>query len=462
MRILRPLALLLAGGFLLHGGAHEVQAEAESVTWLRAYLRADTTNPPGHEERGVAVLADVLRREGIPFRLLTSPSGRVNLMARLESGIVGARDLVLLHHVDVVAAGDGWTVPAFGGEVHDERVYGRGAIDSKGLGIAQLAAFVALHRSKTPLRRNVVYLAVADEETGGLEGMGFVLSAYPELFAGVEAVLNEGGSNRAVGERMFWWGIETTQKRALWLEVTARAQGGHGASLRPRSATHELVQALARLTQLPLRYRLSPSVRAALQSQGPHHNPTNRRLIEAIDRWIDADGVLRSQVPPATIGLLVDTLQVTVLDAGQQVNVIPAEARAQVDIRLLPDTDRAQFLAQVDAALGPTVAYRILLDSPEAPASPIDSAFFGELRRLLESDPQGAAPVTQWVSSGVTDSRYFRQRGVAAYGFSPFGLDGESTKGIHASDESIALPVFEGGVATYRRVLSALAGPLGQ
>jgi carboxypeptidase PM20D1 len=162
------------------------------------------------------------------------------------------------------------------------------------------------------------------------------------------------------------------------------------------------------------------------------------------------------------MGLLVDTLQVTVLDAGQQVNVIPAEARAQVDIRLLPDTDRDHFLAQVDTALGPTVAYRILLDSPEAPASPVNGLFFGELRRLLENDSKSAAPVTQWVSSGVTDSRYFRERSVAAYGFSPFGLDGESTKGIHASDESISLAVFEGGVATYRRVLSALAGPVGQ
>ena len=456
--MLRPLALLLAGGLLLFGGADAMRAEAESVSWLRSYLRADTTNPPGHEERGVAVLTDVLRREGIPFRLLTSPSGRVNLMARLESKVAGARDLVLLHHVDVVAAGSGWTVPPFGGELRDGRIYGRGAIDSKGLGVAQLSAFVALSRAKTPLRRNVVFLAVADEETGGFEGARFLLSTYPELFGNVEAVLNEGGSNRAVGSRMFWWGIETTQKRALWLEVNARAAGGHAASLRPRSATHEIVQALARVTQLPLRYRLSPAVRAALLSQAPHHNPANRAALDNIDRWIDAEGALRSPVPPGSAGLLVDTLQVTVLDAGEQVNVIPAEARARIDIRLLPDTDREAFLARVDAALGPTVDYRVLLDSPPTAPSSITSPFFVQLRTRLQT----TAPVTQYVASGVTDSRYFRERGIAAYGFSPFGLDGESSTGIHAADESIAVAAFERGVATYRDLVLDLATRTGQ
>jgi acetylornithine deacetylase/succinyl-diaminopimelate desuccinylase-like protein len=426
---------------------------SEALDWLRSYLRADTTNPPGHEERGADVLAGILAAEGIPFERVASPSGRVNLIARLVSNDAQARDLVLLHHLDVVAPGDGWTAPPFGGELRAGRVYGRGAVDAKGLGVAQLAAFIALHRAQAELRRNVVFLAVADEETGGTEGARFLLDARPALWSRAEAVLNEGGSNRAVDRKLFWWGIETAQKRALWLELKGTAQGGHGATLKPRSAVHELVQALARITERPLRYRLSPPIRAALLSQAPFQNASNRASLEAIDGWIGADGILRSAVPPGTLGLLVDTVQVTTLAAGTQINVIPTEATAKVDVRLLPDTDQAAFLRELDPLLGPFVGYRVLLDAPPATASPTDTPFFIELRDALSS----RAPVAQHVSSGVTDSRFFRERGVAAYGFSPFALDAESMRGIHAADESLEVKAFDDGVATYTRLVQALA-----
>src|SRR6202035_5835297 len=139
---------------------------SEAARWLQSYLRIDTTNPPGNEGKAADFLADILRREGIAPRLLTSPAGRVSLWARISSPASGGRAVVLLHHMDVVAAGPGWTVEPFAGRIRKGRLWGRGAVDDKSLGIAMLAAFLDLKRRAAPLARDVVFLAVADEESG--------------------------------------------------------------------------------------------------------------------------------------------------------------------------------------------------------------------------------------------------------------------------------------------------------
>jgi acetylornithine deacetylase/succinyl-diaminopimelate desuccinylase-like protein len=125
----RPLAGAVLAAFLMTpaAGTAAPRASAEHTSQFRRYLQADTTNPPGNEAAGAAVLAQALAAEKIPFRLLVHPSGRASLYARLEPAAPGAPDLVLLHHIDVVPAGDGWTHPPFGAEVHEGRLYGRGA-----------------------------------------------------------------------------------------------------------------------------------------------------------------------------------------------------------------------------------------------------------------------------------------------------------------------------------------------
>ncbi len=176
-----------------------------------------------------------------------TPKGRVNLYARLSAAAPVGGPLVLLHHMDVVPPGDGWTRLPFAAEIDDGRIWGRGAIDAKSLGISHLAAMVALQRERTALERDVIFLAVADEETGGAEGTQWLLKEHADLFAEAAFVLNEGGSNRVAGDRLFWWGIEVAQKRPLWLRVTTQGRGGHGSTYNPGSATHQLVASLSKL-----------------------------------------------------------------------------------------------------------------------------------------------------------------------------------------------------------------------
>ncbi|HEY0784195.1 MAG TPA: M20/M25/M40 family metallo-hydrolase, partial [Thermoanaerobaculia bacterium] len=219
---------------------------SEPARWLQGYLRIDTTNPPGNERQAAAYLAEILRREGITASLLPTPEGRVNLYARLTSPASGGRGVLLLHHMDVVAPGPGWTVAPFAGLVRDGRLFGRGALDDKSLGIAQLAALIDLKRRNVALDRDVAVLAVADEENGGGRGTGWLLAAHPEIFRGVEAVVGEGGRSQLSGDRrLLWWGIEVAQKRPLWLEVATSGRGGHGSGLNPESANHQMIQGLA-------------------------------------------------------------------------------------------------------------------------------------------------------------------------------------------------------------------------
>ncbi|HXO22876.1 MAG TPA: M20/M25/M40 family metallo-hydrolase [Thermoanaerobaculia bacterium] len=430
---------------------------SEAARWLQSYLRIDTTNPPGNEGKAADFLADILRREGIAPRLLTSPAGRVSLWARISSPASGGRAVVLLHHMDVVAAGPGWTVEPFAGRIRKGRLWGRGAVDDKSLGIAMLAAFLDLKRRAAPLARDVVFLAVADEESGGGEGSEWLLAHLPELFAGAEAVIGEGGRNQVVNGRTLWWGVEVAQKRPLWIEVEASGRGGHGSALNPESANHQLVAGLARLLALPPRWRVTPPVRSFLAGLAPLHNRHWQPMLTHPDQEITETGP-RGFLLPGMASLFLDTVQVTVLDGGSRINVIPDRARALVDIRLLPDSDGVAFLAGVRKALGKSLAVKVLVTSPPAPSSPTAGRVYEAVSRVLKAE----APVVPAFISGFTDSRFFRQRGIPAYGLSPFAGEGEDMAGIHGPDERISLAELDRGVRRMQRILAAYAAPGGK
>jgi acetylornithine deacetylase/succinyl-diaminopimelate desuccinylase-like protein len=445
------LPLLLAGALCCQAPASP-QADELSVAarWLQGYLRQDTTNPPGNEQRGAAYLERLLLEHGVRPRRFVSPTGRVNLWARLQAtpGVDGPA-LLLLHHVDVVAAGPGWRVPPFSGEVRDGRLYGRGALDDKSLGIAELVAFLDAARERPHLRRDVALLAVADEERGGAQGTAWLLEAHPELFRGVAGVLNEGGANRHVNGRLLWWGIEVAQKRPLWLEVTAQGRGGHGAGFNPHSATHQLIRALDGLLARPLRWRVTPAARNYLQALAPLHGRAWQPLLTRPESRIGPGGPTGGAMLPGMENLFLDTVQVNVLSGAAQINVVPPRASARVDVRLLPDTDGESMLAELRQALGADVEVQVLLTSPPAPASPTATELHAVLARVLA----GEAPVVPYFSPGFTDSRLFRQRGIPAYGFSPFAIEPQDLLGIHGADEHIPLAELDRGVDRMKRVV---------
>jgi acetylornithine deacetylase/succinyl-diaminopimelate desuccinylase-like protein len=430
-------------------------ALSEAAGWLQQYLRIDTSNPPGNEARAAAFLAGLLQRAGIASRVVANPEGRANLIARLSSPKSGGRAILLLHHMDVVPPGPGWTVPPFAGLIKGGRLWGRGAVDDKSLGIAQLAAMVDLQRRRVSLERDIVFLAVADEENGGLNGTGWLVAHHPELFQGVEAVIGEGGrSQTGAGGKLLWWGIEVAQKRPLWLEVSTAGRGGHGAGLNPESANHQLLQGLARLLDQPFRWRVTAPVREYSHAIAPLQNDRWRRVFGNIDGVITEKGP-REFLMPGMANLFLDTIQVTVLRGGERINVVPERSTALLDIRLLPDTDSAAFLAEVERRLGKDLAVKVLVTAPPSAPSPASGRLYDAMVKVLRRD----GPVVPTFIAGFTDSRFFRERGIPAYGLSPFELSADDSKGIHATDERLPLAEIDRGVERMRRILESYAAP---
>jgi acetylornithine deacetylase/succinyl-diaminopimelate desuccinylase-like protein len=440
------LALLLAVVPAMAGPSPVERSEA--VRWFSDYLRIDTSNPPGREHRAASYLADLLHRERIATRLLVSPEGRVSLYAKLEANVpkVGGA-LLLTHHIDVVPAGEGWSQDPFGGEMVDGRIWGRGAVDTKSLGIAHLAAMIALQRSGEPRARDLIFLAAADEEVGGAQGMGWLIERFPELFADVWAVYNEGGVGHQVQGRVLWWEVEVAQKRPLWLRVSASGRGGHASGFHPVTPVHKLIEGLARVIELDHPHRVTRPAREFLAALAPFQNEKYRRIFSQIDRYVTPDGMTEPMLPGIT-NLFVDSLQVTVLKGSDSINVIAPEASALIDIRMLPDTDAEALLERVRAALGDRLEVDVLSTSPPSPPSPTDHPAF----QALVEELGVTAPVVPSLMAGFTDSRHFRERGIPAYGMSPFALTADDRLGIHAIDEAIGRERFEQGVERMIRI----------
>jgi acetylornithine deacetylase/succinyl-diaminopimelate desuccinylase-like protein len=356
----------------------------------------------------------------------------------------------------VVPPGPGWSVEPFSGEVRKGRLYGRGALDIKSLGIAQLAAVIDLKRRGVPLERDVIFLAVADEERGGLQGTSWILDRHGALFEGAAAVLGEGGANRTVNGRNLWAGIEVAQKRPLWLRVTARGRGGHGSGLNPSSANHRLITGLATVLEREPEYRVTDPVRRYLGALAPLHNEKYQRIFTHLDETIGEDGPTEDLLP-GLLNLFVDTFQVTVLDSGEKINVIPDRATAEVDVRLLPDTDAERYLERVRRGLGAGVQVEVILTSPPSPPSPTDHPIYRAVAGVLDR----TAPVVPAFIPGFTDSRYFRERDIPAYGVSPFFLEPQTFLGIHGVDESIPLDELDRGVERMKRIVEACAASPG-
>jgi acetylornithine deacetylase/succinyl-diaminopimelate desuccinylase-like protein len=447
------VAAILSTGCRKAESAQQDPFAREAEDAFVAYLQIDTTNPPGNETRGAEFLRDLFAKDGIETRLLGADPARQGLYARLESGS-NEKALLLLSHIDVVPVEEErWTHPPFGGVRAGGYIWGRGALDAKSLTIAQAMALLDLKRRNARLERDVVFLAVPDEELGGMNGAKQILESYPELFANVGFVLNEGGSNETAVDRVMYWGIEVQQKIPLWLRIVSEGTGGHGSS--PASeggASAKLVRALAAIDALETPYRLTETVEriaAATAAVRPHGRGAKLRLIrEPLDV-----PMIERELSPFYLNLLRDTIAITTLSAGRSVNVIPSRATADIDIRLLPGTAPDAMLARIREAVGDYASVEVILSGEPAPDSPMEGKLFETVAKAMRESSPGSI-VGPMITAGTTDSRFFRARGIVAYGIAPFKVNYYDAGTVHGDDERIRARFFEEGVRLTRRIVS--------
>ncbi|MDX1405361.1 MAG: M20/M25/M40 family metallo-hydrolase [Woeseiaceae bacterium] len=426
--------------------------EQEALDWLQAFLRVDTINPPGNESRAVEFLGRILEAEGIPYQTAESAPGRGNLWARLEGG--DQPGLILLNHTDVVPADEKyWSTDPLSGEIRDGFLYGRGALDMKGTGISQLATFISLHRAGVPLNRDVLFVATADEEAGGFFGAGWLVEHHPEIFDGVGLLINEGGFGVPDGDNVVFR-VEVTQKVPVWLRLTAVDQPGHGSMPRRQSAVTRIVTALHKIHENPFPVRIVPEVDAMFQGLSKSASGEMAAAFADIANAAQSPAFLEQLQSRAPVlhALLRDTCSLTRMQGSNKINVVPPEAWAEIDCRILPDRPSELFVAEIRELLKDTgVEIEVIMAFTPA-ISATDTRLYEAIESVTAERHPGSQ-VQPSVLSGFTDSHFTRDLGIASYGFDPMLVDSGEYGGFHGNDERVNVEAFKRGVSDHLAII---------
>jgi acetylornithine deacetylase/succinyl-diaminopimelate desuccinylase-like protein len=403
--IASTLALLLAA----------TPAEERAIARTREYLAIDTTNPPGNELKGAHFLARELQKSGLEHEVITIAEDRANVWAILK-GDGSKRPLILTHHIDVVGADpSAWKYPPFSGALAGGEIWGRGALDMKTTGIVHLAVIEMLQAEKKKRTRDIIYLALADEEDGGL-GALYIKDKRPELIRGAELLLNEGANIFVKDRKVTHYGVATTEKTLLWLELELVGEAGHGSIPLRDAALDKMIAALERVRRAKRTTKMLPSVEKYFAGIGrkpdPNHGP-------------DA-------------ALYTNTISITSVQAGDKINIIPGRARATLDCRLVPGTDKENFmkelrmlLAEEKMSIRETLYFPTLESPPDSPL--MDAIRFAAKKR----DPRAA--VVPMMLTGTTDSSVFREMGIVSYGFEAFALTDAELATQHGANERVSV-----------------------
>jgi acetylornithine deacetylase/succinyl-diaminopimelate desuccinylase-like protein len=366
------------------------------------------------------------------------------------------RPLILLNHIDVVPAqASDWTHDPFSGEIHDGEIWGRGALDMKGMGIAELVSMIQLKRAGKPLKRDVIFLATPDEEVGGEHGAQWFTQNHPELVKDAEFLLNEGYFIEADDKgKPKYWGVDISEKSVLWLRLTARGNAGHGSMPMADSAPNRLTRALAKVVNEPPGPMVLPAVREFFQSIAPTEAEPLRSYFANIDESVKDpkkyDEILNDKLRSA---MLRNTVSLTVLKAGYKTNVIPAEAQAELDCRLLPGVTKEQFIEEIKAKLGDPSIEIVTIDNPRTDASPMNTELYSAIKAVAAEEQPGI-PVVPVVVPWFTDSHWFRNFGTVAYGFEPMEVDAAHLASMHGKNERVPVKNFKDAVRRLHKIVS--------
>ncbi|MGE5252357.1 MAG: M20/M25/M40 family metallo-hydrolase [Planctomycetaceae bacterium] len=431
----------------------------EAVGILSRYLKADTSNPPGKETAGARVLQQVLEKEGLAATILESQPERGNLVCTLK-GKDGLSPLILLHHIDVVPAeADKWKHSPYSGAVVDGEIWGRGAQDCKSLGVIELMAFLLLKREGFQSRRDIVYMATADEETGGKGGVGWLFENHPGLMK-ADYVINEGGGvGMVVGKRNVYT-CQTAEKGVCWLKLTFRGNPGHASVPHGDNCVVKMAKAIERIAayRSPLRRNLTTElfIRGIAEEQPFPRSWFLRQLLNPLFSKSMEKRIPDPGFKGMAAAILRNTFVPTVVQGGQKTNVIPSECSCHVDCRILPGVTPEMVKAEIHQLLFDLRDYEIeILQTSPASESPSDNPLYRAMDKVLkETDPK--AKMIPTMLTGATDSRFFRNQGSVAYGFQPMmpiANLSEFLSRIHGHDERISAEDLLFGTRVLYRVL---------
>jgi acetylornithine deacetylase/succinyl-diaminopimelate desuccinylase-like protein len=452
-----------SGGDSSRRDDESARAKDRVAELLSRAIQFETVNPPGDEKPLAEFFADILSQAGIENRIIDTPPGDSTVGRAAVWGIVRGsgerRPLILLSHLDVVPAdADAWKTDPFAGTRQGDHVIGRGSLDAKGISVVHLLTLLELAERDAPLKRDIIFLATPDEESGGVYGAGFIARERPELLGGAKYLLNEGGGilSRGSGDPTLWR-IGVVEKSPCWLRIVAHGTPGHSSVPPLDAAVPRLIAALERLSRLETPIIVAPEIAQMYRALAVLAPPEDAAGYADLARSLAEDPEFRRRFMTLRFqaALVTNTLAITVLEGGSRTNVLPAEAVAHLDARLLPGESCERFTEQVQHAIAdPGISTEVLL-SFETRNSPADTPLYAAIEAIAaKSDPPAHAVPS--VTIGFTDAHYFRDIGLIAYGFTPRVMRREDYAGVHGRDERADVGVLANAVTSLIEILEEL------
>jgi acetylornithine deacetylase/succinyl-diaminopimelate desuccinylase-like protein len=419
------------------------KVEAESLQHYQALVRLDTSDPPGNESRVAEYLKQVLDREGIPAQLFEAEPARANLVARLK-GNGRKRPVLLMSHEDVVRADPAkWKFPPFAATRDAGYIYGRGTVDDKDNLTAALMTLLLLKRSGITPDRDVILLAEAGEEAATRVGVEYMVREhYPAIEA--EYCLAEGGLTVRSAGKVLFTQVQTAEKRPNPVVLTATGTSGHASIPRLDNAVVRLSAAVAALGKWKPPLRLTETTReyftrlAAISS--PDDAARYRALLKPESPQALAAADYLAEHDPTKAAMLRSTLSPTLLTAGLQVNAIPSEAKATIDVRQLPDEDTGAYLELMRKVVNDPavkVEYNGQNLRPAGTPARVNTEMFAAIEAAVKRNYN--APAIPTMGTGATDMAFLRKQGIQCYGVSA-AVDVEDVQlgfGAHSDQERI-------------------------
>ncbi len=425
---------------------------------LQELLRINTTNPPGGEIAAARYIAGVFDAAGIDYEVFEPAPGRGSIMARLK-GDGAARPIMLVGHLDVVpAVASDWSHDPFGGEEAEGRIWGRGAIDMKKLVATWMTILLKLKAENATLKRDIIFAATADEEAGGIYGFKWICEHRPD-WVDCEFALNEGGGNSVVLGGRTYVTLQTGEKASCRVQLTAKGAAGHASIPTPGNAVVKLAEAVKEIGNARLPVHATATVQAfigaILADLGPSVLPRGTAIPSFEQIPAIVEGFVQNPFERAGIlAMLSNTATPTILTAGQKLNVIPSQAIAEIDGRVLPGQSGDVLAEELKKLLPNDIELEV---GPHLPATESSSdTFVADIIREVVPKHLPGSKVIPFLSPGATDARYLRPRGITVYGFDPM-LPGELVNRAHGVDEHITLESLQFGLQVLDEVVRRVA-----
>ena len=449
---------------LIHAEPNWEKMRHETVDLFQQYLRINTSNPPGDVRKAAKWFADIFEKEGISFETFTVPEDprRMHVLAELPGMNPELKPLLLLNHMDVVPVDENfWSEKPFAGELRDGVIYGRGALDMKGLGIMELMAILQLHREGWRPERTIKFLTVADEEILGEYGSQWMINHHWDKLD-PEWVWDEGG----IGSEDSFPGtsayaIAVAQKKSFWVEAVVEGKSGHGMRPYKDHPNEVLVKALTKIVEWDTPLEINPVVDEMFNRLGERIGGGEGFVMKNLDnglvRFFVGGTVADKSV--STNAMLRNTISLTMLKSGYKTNIIPEKATATLDIRLLPRVEPEDFIADLKTVVNDDRVQFIFKRTPRNKfVSSWNTDFFNILQDELEQERPDAV-VMPFMTIGGTDSQFFQAKGVDTYGLLPVMVTEADIQSIHGIDERLSVENLMMGMRIVYHTIKRTCGP---